>query len=59
GTSSSRWWTPAFPDGYSCGSGIPAPPGESFDGFEPMDCAGLEVTMNAPDEANWTWPNWT
>jgi hypothetical protein len=52
-----RWWIDPFPTGYSCGRGVGAPPGETFDGFEPADCDSVVLEINDLDAIE--FPNWT
>lgn len=50
-------WVSRFPAGYSCGKGVAAPAGSSFDTFEPVACASINVTVD--DAANIEFVNWT
>ncbi|RKH38823.1 hypothetical protein [Corallococcus sicarius] len=50
-------WVSLFPVGYSCGKGVEAPEGSSFDTFEPVSCASLNITVD--DAANIDFVNWT
>ena len=49
-------WVEEFEPGFSCGRCVPAPPGETFDGFEPVDCSEMiiETDLTDPDWCNWT-----
>lgn len=48
-------WTDSFPEGYSCGKGVPAANGESFDTFEKVDCAQVILRIDTMfDVVNWT-----
>jgi hypothetical protein len=49
-------WLFDFPDGYSCGLGIPAPPGEVFDSFVPQRCDNFEVHQG--DVSTFVVTNW-
>jgi hypothetical protein len=51
------WWMAAFPEGYACGLGVPAPEGETFDGYQPVDCGTLGIEVN--DLSAIDWVNWT
>jgi len=46
-----------LPAGFSCVRGVPADAAETFDTFELIECAELEVTVGNPDEMEFT--NWT
>lgn len=50
-------WIDAFPQGYSCGRGVPAAEGETFDSFEPVDCDLVEVKLG--DVSTFDFVNWT
>jgi hypothetical protein len=50
-------WVSLFPVGYSCGKGVEAPAGSSFDTFEPVSCASINITVD--DAANFDFVNWT
>jgi hypothetical protein len=50
-------WIKAFPLGYSCGKGVPAAAGETFDTFAPVDCAQVEITVDSIDKIQFV--NWT
>lgn len=51
-------WPNAFPAGkLSCGRGVDAAEGESFDSFEPVDCSEVEVIFT--DSENFNFVNWT
>ncbi|MFT3774143.1 MAG: hypothetical protein QM820_52930 [Minicystis sp.] len=50
-------WSAAFPEGYSCAKGVPAKEGETFDSFEPVDCATAVMTVDAIDNIDFV--NWT
>lgn len=49
-------WADEFEEAtYGCGRCVPAPEGETFDGFEPIDCG--ELVIEAPpvdNDCNWT-----
>lgn len=50
-------WPLDFPQGLSCGRGVPAPDGATFDSFEPVSCDLLELRFGDVDEfefVNWT-----
>lgn len=50
-------WIRAFPIGFSCGEGVPAPAGITFDTFTPVDCEQVELRLgdlDAFDFVNWT-----
>ena len=48
-------WTDSFPDGYSCGKGVPAVQGQTFDTFEKVDCAQVILRIDTMfDIVNWT-----
>lgn len=48
-------WTSSFPEGYSCGKGVPAADGETFDTFEKVDCAQVILRIDTMfDIVNWT-----
>lgn len=50
-------WATLFPVGYSCGKGVPAPAGSSYDTFEPVSCDSINVTVD--DAGNIEFVNWT
>jgi hypothetical protein len=50
-------WVKDFPLGYSCGKGVPAPVGQTFDSFAPVDCAQVEITVDDFDKIQFV--NWT
>jgi hypothetical protein len=58
-TSTVTWrsWADLFPLGYSCGKGVDAPQGSSFDTFEPVSCASIGITVD--DVGNIEFVNWT
>lgn len=48
-------WSKAFPDGYSCGKGVPAVSGTVFDTFEKIDCAEVILRVDTMFQiVNWT-----
>lgn len=48
-------WTDSFPTGYSCGKGVPAADGATFDTFEKVDCAQVILRIDTMfDIVNWT-----
>jgi len=50
-------WMEAFPEGYSCGVGVPAIAGDIFDTYAPVDCSMVELVVGDPstfDFVNWT-----
>jgi len=57
GTTGLTGWMDAFPEGYSCGVGVPAAAGETFDSYAPVDCSMVELVIGDPstfDFVNWT-----
>lgn len=52
-----RDWAARFPVGYSCGKGVAATSGETFDSFEPVSCASIGVTVDDIDNIDFV--NWT
>lgn len=50
-------WMFDFPEGYACGEGRDAPPGEVFDSFVPVDCDQMRIVFD--DLANVEIVNWT
>ena len=57
GSGAATWWADDFAPGFSCGEGTPNPAGSGFDGFTPIDCAGVVVLFAHPSA--YTFPNWT
>lgn len=51
-------WSTSFPAGLSCGVCVPAPEGEVFDSFEPIDCDKLKIET-ASDPTSIHSCNWT
>jgi hypothetical protein len=50
-----RTWGSDFPAGYSCGVCVPAPEGETFDSYAPVDCSKMVIDMSSErDVCNWT-----
>lgn len=51
-------WIGKFPQGLSCGRCVPAAESQTFDTFEPVDCASMEVEtaddLDSLDVCNWT-----
>ena len=50
-------WILSLPQGFSCGRGVAAPEGETFDSFEVVDCDTVELVIGDPsqfDFVNWT-----
>lgn len=54
---SRKHWLFDFPQGYSCGNGRPPRDGETFDGYEPIDCDQIEMRLG--DLEAFEFPNWT
>lgn len=52
-------WAADFPEGYSCGRGVEATAGETFDSFEPVDCDLVELKMGDVDSDAFDFVNWT
>ena len=52
-TASGPGWSSDFPTGYACGKCVPATD-SSFDSFAVVDCATLEIVVNATSACNWT-----
>ncbi len=50
-------WVRDFPAGYSCGEGVAAAEGETFESFRPIDCS--EVVLRFGDVDDFDWVNWT
>lgn len=50
-------WVSAFPMGYSCGLGVNAVDGESFDTFVPVDCG--EMVFRVGDISTFNFVDWT
>jgi hypothetical protein len=54
GSTSERWWIGQFEDGFSCGACAPPPAGQSFEGYKPTICSGLELVLSPQDSCSWT-----
>ncbi len=50
-------WVNEFPEGFSCGRGVPAASDDDFDTFEPVACDQVELRMG--DVESFEFPDWT
>jgi hypothetical protein len=52
-------WSGTFSPGYSCGSCVDAPEGETFDSYVPVDCSEVRLVPSSDYESSGGFCNWT